>query len=62
MDPKYTAHGVGYLLPTYFGFSRATDRERLLSMPGAEAQATQVKFSHVESVQPGLKAAELLKS
>jgi hypothetical protein len=30
-------------------------------MPGAEAQTAQVKFSHVESAQPGLDAAELLK-
>lgn len=62
IDPKYTAHGVGYLWPTYFGFSRTTDRERLLSMPEAQQQAAQVKFSHVESVQPGLNAAKLLKS
>jgi hypothetical protein len=62
IDPKYTAHGVGYLWPTYFGFSRATDRERLLSMPEAEPQAAQVKFSHVQNVQPGLNAAKLLKS
>jgi hypothetical protein len=62
IDPEYTAHGVGYLTPSYFGFSRATDRERLLSMPGAEPQTSQVKFSHVDSAQPGLEAAELLKS
>ena len=61
MDPKYTAHGVGYLWPTYFGFSSMADRERLLRLPEAEPQAAQVKFSHVESVQPGLNAAKLLK-
>jgi hypothetical protein len=61
IDPKYTAHGVGYLWPTYFGFSSTADRERLLRMPEAEPQAAQVKFSHVESVQPGLNAAKLLK-
>jgi PIN like domain len=59
IDPEYTAHGVGYLTPSYFGFSRATDRERLLSMPGAEPQTSLVKFSHVESAQPGLEAAKL---
>ena len=62
INPEYTAHGVGYLTPSYFGFSRATDRERLLSMPGAEPQTSLVKFSHVESTRPGLKAAKLLKS
>jgi PIN like domain len=62
IDPEYTAHGIGYLTPSYFAFSRATDRERLLNMPGAEPQTAQVKFSHVESAQPGLEAAELLKS
>jgi len=62
IDPEYTPHGVGYLTPTYFGFSRATDREFLLRMPEAEALAAHVKFSHVESAQPGLNAAELLKS
>jgi hypothetical protein len=61
MDPKYTAHGVGYLWPTYFGFSSMADRERLLRLPEAKPQAAQVKFSHVESVQPGLNAAKLLK-
>jgi len=62
IDPEYTAHGVGYLTPSYFGFSRATDRERLLSMPEAEPQTSLVKFSHIESAQPGLNAAELVKS
>jgi hypothetical protein len=62
MDPAYTTHGIGYLTPSYFGFSRATDRERLLQMPGAEPQASQVKFSHIDSAQPGLDAAEHLKS
>jgi hypothetical protein len=62
MDPRYTAHGVGYLTPTYFAFTRASDRERLADMPGAELLTAAVKFSHVESAQPGLDAAKLLKS
>jgi hypothetical protein len=62
IDPEYTAHGIGYLTPSYFGFSRATDRERLLGLPAAEPQSSLVKFSHVESAQPGLDAAKLLKS
>jgi hypothetical protein len=62
MDPRYRAHGVGYITPTYFGFTRASDREILSSLPGAEPQTSAVKFSHVESAQPGLNAAKLLKS
>jgi hypothetical protein len=62
MDPRYTAHGVGYLTPTYFAFSRAFDRESLANLPGAELLTGAVKFSHVESAQPGLDAAKLLKS
>jgi hypothetical protein len=62
MDPRYTAHGVGYLTPTYFAFSRMSDRERLTDLPGAELLTSAVKFSHVESPQPGLDAAKLLKS
>ena len=62
MDPRYTAHGVGYLTPTYFAFTRASDRERLLHLPGAELLTTAVKFSHVENAQPGLDAAKILKS
>lgn len=63
IDPKYSAtNGIGYLTPTYFGFSRASDRERLLGMPGHEPLTTMVKFSHVESAQPGLDVAKLLKS
>lgn len=62
IDPEYsTTTGIGYLTPTYFGFSRASDRERLLGMPGAEPLTTMVKFSHVESAQPGLNVAKLLK-
>jgi len=62
MDPRYTAHGIGYITPTYFGFTRASDREILLSQPSSEPLTSAVKFSHVESAQPGLNAAKLLKS
>jgi hypothetical protein len=61
IDANNTAHGVGYLYPTYFGFGSAADRDRLASMPDAELLAAMVKFSHVESAQPGLNAAKLLK-
>jgi len=61
MDPAYTAHGIGYLTPTMFSFSRAFDRERLDSLPGATLATSSVNFSHVESAQPGLTAARLLK-
>jgi hypothetical protein len=60
MDPRYTAHGVGYLTPTYFSFSRASDRELLEGLPEAEVRQTDIKFSHVESARYGLRAAELL--
>lgn len=62
MDPRYTAHGVGYLTPTYFAFTRSSDRQRLLDLPDAEPLTTAVKFSHVKNVQPGLDAAKILKS
>jgi hypothetical protein len=62
MDPRYTAHGVGYLTPTYFALSRMSDRERLADLPGAELLTAAVKFSHVKSPHPGLNAAKLLKS
>ena len=62
MDPRYTAHGIGYITPTYFAFTRASDREALSGLPGAELLTSAVKFWHVESAQPGLDAAKLLKS
>jgi len=61
IGPRGTG-SVGQLWPTYFGFSRASDRERLLALDGAEPLTAAVKFSHVEGVQPGLNAAKLLKS
>jgi hypothetical protein len=61
MDPAYTAHGIGYLTPTMFSFSRALDRQRLASLPGAALTGSSVNFSHVQSAQPGLAAARLLK-
>lgn len=61
MDPTYTAHGVGYLTPSAFSFSRMSDRESLTKMPGAEPISTAVNFSHVQSAQPGLDAARMLK-
>lgn len=61
IDPKGTG-SVGQLWPTYFAFSRASDRKRLLALDGACPLTAAVKFSHVESVQPGLNAAKLLKS
>ena len=57
IDPRYPASGAGYLTPTYFGFGRTSDRERPAALPGAELLAAMVKFSHVDSVQPGLSAA-----
>jgi hypothetical protein len=62
MDPRYRAHGLGYITPTYFGFTRASDRKILSSLPGAEPLTSAVKFPHVESAQPGLNAAKLLKN
>ena len=41
MDPAYTAHGMGYLTPTLFTFSRALDRERLARLPGATLTGAQ---------------------
>jgi len=35
MDPRYMAHGIGYITPTYFGFTRGSDREALSGLPGA---------------------------
>jgi len=63
MDPRYTAHGLGLITPSYFKFTRASDREILSNRPGAEPLTSGgVKFSHVESAQPGLDAAKLLKT
>jgi hypothetical protein len=62
IDPKYTAHGIGYLTPGTFSFSRTSDRDRLKDMPGAWTVSNAVNFSHVDSVQPGLDAARLLKA
>jgi hypothetical protein len=61
MDPQYTAHGIGYLTPTTFSFSRAIDRERLARLPGATLANSSVNFLHADSAQPGLAAARLLK-
>ena len=61
IDPKYTAHGVGYLTPGTYSFSRMADRDRLEGLPGASLVSNAVNFSHVESAQPGLEAARLLK-
>jgi hypothetical protein len=61
MDPAYTAHGVGYLTPTAFSFSRMSDRQRLMELPEAVPFASAVNFSHVRTAQPGLDAARLLK-
>jgi hypothetical protein len=62
MDPRYKAHGIGYITPTYFAFTRASDREVLLGLPEAEPLTSAVKFWHINSAQPGLDAAKLLKS
>ena len=61
MDPAYTAHGIGYLTPTTFSFSRMSDRQRLTELPEAQPISNAVNFSHVQSAQPGLAAARLLK-
>jgi hypothetical protein len=61
MDPAYTAHGIGYLTPTTFSFSRMSDRQRLTELPDAEPISNAVNFSHTRSAQPGLAAARLLK-
>jgi hypothetical protein len=47
--PRYTAHGVGYLSPSLFAFSRRSDRERLAGLPGAMMTGSAVTFSHAES-------------
>jgi hypothetical protein len=44
-----------------FSFSRAMDRERLAILLGATVTNSSVNFSHVDSAQPGLAAARLLK-
>jgi hypothetical protein len=62
IDPSYTAHGIGYLTPSLFSFSRGSDRERLASLPEATLLSNSVTFSHLKSVQPGLEAARLLKA
>ena len=62
IDPKYTAHGIGYLTPGTFSYSRTSDRDRLKDMPGARTVSNAVNFSHVDSAQPGLDAARLLKA
>jgi hypothetical protein len=62
MDPKYTAHGIGYLTPKNFSFSRMSDRDRLAELPGATLVSSAVNFSHMKSAQPGLDAARLLKA
>ncbi len=62
MDPKYTAHGIGYLTPGNFSFTRGSDRERLSRCTGAKVLSSEVAFSHVESVKPGLEVASMLKA
>jgi hypothetical protein len=61
MDPGYTAHGIGYLTPSLFSFSRGSDRERLANLPGAKLRGKSVTFSYVNSARPGLDAARLLR-
>jgi hypothetical protein len=61
MDPEYTAHGIGYLTPGNFSFTRGADRERLSRRRGAVVHTSEVVFSHTESVKPGLEAASMLK-
>jgi hypothetical protein len=61
MDPRYKAHGIGYISPTHFAFTRGSDREMLSGLAGAERLSSLVKFWHVESAQPGLDAARLIK-
>lgn len=61
MDPAYTAHGVGYLTPTMFSFSRMADRQRLIELPEAIPISNAVNFYHARSAQSGLDAAKLLK-
>jgi hypothetical protein len=60
MDPMYNAHGIGYLTPSMFSFSRMSDRNHLAELPGATPVTNAVNFSHVENVQPGLDAARSL--
>jgi hypothetical protein len=63
VDPGQAGrHGVGYLTPSYVGFARASDRERLLGLDGARPVTSAVNFDHAESAQPALEAARLLKS
>lgn len=61
IDPKYRAHGIGYLTPGTFSFSRMSDRDHLTGLPGARPVSNAVIFDHTESAQPGLNAARLLK-
>jgi hypothetical protein len=61
MDPTDSSHGVGYLTPTMFSFSRGSDRQRLMGMPEAVPISNAVNFYHVQSPQPGLEAAKQLK-
>jgi hypothetical protein len=61
MDPMYTAHGVGYLTPGVFSFTRGFDREQLAALPGAMMTDSAVNFSHVASALPGLEAAQLVR-
>jgi hypothetical protein len=62
MDPEYTVHGIGYLTPGNFSFTRSSDRERLSHRDGARVHRSEVVFSHVEGVNPGLEAASMLKA
>jgi hypothetical protein len=62
LDPNYTAHGIGYVNPSTFGFTRKLDRDRLKDLPGARPGNGVVYFPHQQSAQPGLAAAKLLKS
>jgi CHAT domain len=62
MDPGYTAHGIGYLSPSLFSFTRGSDRERLATLPGAALLSNSVTFSHIRSAQPGLDASRLIKA
>lgn len=60
MDPGYSAHGVGYLTPSTFSFSRMSDRDVLIGLPGATPVTNAVNFSHAESAELGLHAAQIL--
>jgi hypothetical protein len=62
MDPEYTAHGIGYLTPGNFSFTRGSDRGRLSHLAGARVLRSEVAFSHIEGVTPGLEAASILRA